>query len=161
MSVMASQITGVSSVYSTVCSDAAQRKHEGSASLAFVRGIHRWPVNSPHKGSVTQKMFPFDDVIMRTKIVLYQTRTKQNKIWVLCKHFGLCFISCKYADRMITRLVKNQYIWLLKYQSNAFADEYLSLKFSKHLTIVRIWDRAIVNTAMFDLIYDVIKASRY
>ena len=32
--------------------------------LAFVWGIHRWPVNSPHKWPVTQKMFPFDDVIM-------------------------------------------------------------------------------------------------
>ena len=32
--------------------------------MAFVRGIHRWPVNSPHKGPVTRKMFPFDDVIM-------------------------------------------------------------------------------------------------
>ena len=41
-----------------------QRKHQSSASLAFVRGIHRWPVNSPHKGPVTQKMFAFDDVIM-------------------------------------------------------------------------------------------------
>ena len=29
-----------------------------------MRGIHRWPVNSPHKGPVTRKMFPFDDVIM-------------------------------------------------------------------------------------------------
>ena len=34
------------------------------ASLAFVRIIHRWPVNSPYKGPVTRKMFPFDDVIM-------------------------------------------------------------------------------------------------
>ena len=42
-----------------------QRKHQSSASLAFVWGIHRGPVNSPHKGSVTRKMFPFDDVIMR------------------------------------------------------------------------------------------------
>ena len=33
-------------------------------SLAFVRGIHRSPVNSPHKWPVTPKMFPFDDVIM-------------------------------------------------------------------------------------------------
>ena len=40
-------------------------KHQSSVSLAFVRGIHRWPANSPHKGLVTQKMFPFDDVIMR------------------------------------------------------------------------------------------------
>ena len=34
-------------------------------SLGFVRGIHRWSVNCPHKGSVTRKMFPFDDVIMK------------------------------------------------------------------------------------------------
>ena len=40
------------------------RKHQSSASLAFVRGIHRWPVNSPHKGPVARKMLPFDDVIM-------------------------------------------------------------------------------------------------
>ena len=62
MSAMASQITSLTIVYLTVYSD--QRKHLSSASLAFVRGIHRWPVNSPHKGPVTQKMFPFDDVFM-------------------------------------------------------------------------------------------------
>ena len=49
MHTMASQITGVSIVYSTVCSGADQRKHQSFASLAFVRGIHRWPVNSSHK----------------------------------------------------------------------------------------------------------------
>ena len=64
MGAMASQITSVSIVYSTVCSGSDQRKHQRSASLAFVRGIHRWPVNSFHKGPVTWKMFPFDDVIM-------------------------------------------------------------------------------------------------
>ena len=64
MGAMASQITDVSILYLTVCSGANQRKHQGSASLAFVRGIHRWPVNSPHKGPVKRKMFPFDDVIM-------------------------------------------------------------------------------------------------
>ena len=36
-----------------------------SASLAFVIENHRWPVNSPHEGAVTPKMFPFDYVIMR------------------------------------------------------------------------------------------------
>ena len=65
MSAMTSQITGVSIIYSTVCSGADQRKHQSSASLAFVKGIHRWPVNSPHKGPVTRTMFPFDDVIMK------------------------------------------------------------------------------------------------
>ena len=39
-------------------SDANQRKHQSSASLAFVRGIHRWPVNSPQKWPVTRKRFP-------------------------------------------------------------------------------------------------------
>ena len=64
MDTMASQITSLTIVYSTVYSDTDQRKHQISASLAFVRGIHRGPVNSPHKWPVTQKMFPFDDVIM-------------------------------------------------------------------------------------------------
>ena len=64
MSVLAFQITGVTIVYSTVCSGADQRKHQSSSSLAFVRGIHRWPVNSPHKGPKMRKLFPLDDVIM-------------------------------------------------------------------------------------------------
>ena len=65
MGAIASQITSLTIVYSTVYSDADQRKHQSSASLAFVRGIHRGPVNSPHKWPVTRKKFPFDDVIMR------------------------------------------------------------------------------------------------
>ena len=64
MSAVKSQITSVSIVYSLVCSDADKKNHQSSASLAVVRGIHRWPMNSPHKGPVTRKMFPFDDVIM-------------------------------------------------------------------------------------------------
>ena len=61
-SAIASQITSVSIVYSTVCSDTVQRKHPSSAPLALVRRIHRWPVDSPRKGPVTRKMFPLDDV---------------------------------------------------------------------------------------------------
>ena len=64
ISAMASQITSLTIVYSTIYSGASQRKHQSFASLAFVRGIHRWPVNSPHKGPVTRKMFPFGDAIM-------------------------------------------------------------------------------------------------
>ena len=60
MDPIASQITRLFTVYA----GAGERKHQRSASLAFVRGIHRWPVNSPHKGPVTRNMFPFDDVIM-------------------------------------------------------------------------------------------------
>ena len=54
---MTSQISGVSNVYSTVYSGAYQRKHQSSASLAFVKGIHRWLLNFPHKGPVTRKCF--------------------------------------------------------------------------------------------------------
>ena len=61
---VASQITSLTIVYSTVCSRADQIIHQSSASLAFVWGNHRWPVNSPHKGPVTRKIFPLDDVIM-------------------------------------------------------------------------------------------------
>ena len=74
MSAMASQTTSVSIVCLTVYSGADQSKHLSSASLAFVRGIHRWPVNSPHKGPVTRKMFPFDDVIMHN--------IRKKNIWV-------------------------------------------------------------------------------
>ena len=69
MTAIASQITSLTIVYSTVYSGSDQRKHQSSASLAFVWGIHRWPVNSPHKGPVTRKKFPFDDVIMRRLII--------------------------------------------------------------------------------------------
>ena len=64
ISAIASQITGVSIINSTACYGADKRKHQSSASLASVSEIHRWPVNSSHKGSITRKMFPFDNVIM-------------------------------------------------------------------------------------------------
>ena len=67
MGAIASQITSLTIVYSTVYSDTDQRKHQSSASLAFVWAIHRGPVNSPHKWPVTRKMFPFDDVIMKVQ----------------------------------------------------------------------------------------------
>ena len=68
MGAIASQLTSLSIVYSIVDSGADQRKYQSSASLAFVWGIHRWPVNSPHKKPVTRKMFPFDDVIMNIDV---------------------------------------------------------------------------------------------
>ena len=70
MGTIASQITSFTIVYSTAYSSVDQRKHQSSASLAFVRGIHRGPVNSPHKWPVTRNFFPFDDVIMTYKTYL-------------------------------------------------------------------------------------------
>ena len=90
---MASQITSLTIVYSTVYSGADQRKHQSSASLAFVRGIHRWPVSSPHKGPVTRKMFPFDDVIiirirLSSEQYLSFKRHIQTPAWTnVCHHY--------------------------------------------------------------------------
>ena len=70
MGMMASQITSLTIVCWTVYSRCRSKiKHQSSASLAFVRGIHRWLVYSLHTGPVTQKMFPFDDVIMWLRTV--------------------------------------------------------------------------------------------
>ena len=74
MNTMVSQITSLTIVYSAIYSGTDQRKHQSSASLVFVRGIHRSPVNSPHKGPVTRKMFPFDDVIMNA----YERRAEEQ-----------------------------------------------------------------------------------
>ena len=60
---MAYQNTSLTIVSSTVYSGTGERK-QSSVSLAFVREIHRWLVNSLHKGQVTRKMFPFDNVIV-------------------------------------------------------------------------------------------------
>ena len=76
MSSMASQITSLMIIYLTVYSGTDQRKHQSSASLAFVRGINREPVNSPHKWPVTRRMFPFDDVIIWLNSMLH--------FWLLC-----------------------------------------------------------------------------
>ena len=73
-------------VYSHVCWGAHQRKYQSPASLAFIMGIHRSPVDSPHKGPVTRKVFPFDDVIMiRMDVVcmIAPLAVKQRwRIWV-------------------------------------------------------------------------------
>ena len=65
MSTMASQITSLTIVYSTIYSGTNQRKHQSSASLGFVRAGNS-PVTGefPAQRPVTRKMFPFDDVIM-------------------------------------------------------------------------------------------------
>ena len=68
---MASHINGVSFVCSTICSGTDRRKHESSAAHAFVRGIHLWLVDFPHKGPVTRQMLLFDDVIMSFEKGMY------------------------------------------------------------------------------------------
>ena len=86
MASIASQITSLTIVHSAVFSDADQRKHQSSASLALVRGIHRGPGNSPHKWPVTRKMFPFDDVIRLDQ-------TLKNTFLVLAKTFVISILE--------------------------------------------------------------------
>ena len=90
MGAIASQITSLTIAYSIVFLGADQRKHQSSASLAFVWGIHRWPVNSPHKGPVMRKMFPFDDVIMWWLSTNYNAAFNES-----CDHLvlGQCHIA--------------------------------------------------------------------
>ena len=76
MSVMASQITSLTIVYSTVHSGVDARKQQSSTSLAFVKGMR--PVNSPHKGPVMRKNFPFDDVIMSKYHILLKTKSPRQ-----------------------------------------------------------------------------------
>ena len=88
MGTIASQITSLTIVYSTVYSDSDQGKHQSSASLAFVRGIHRGPVNSSHKLPVTRKMFLFDDVIMHPSN---------------CISYGDCQVDTNELSRIISK----------------------------------------------------------
>ena len=69
-------------------SGADQRKHQRCASLAFVWGIHRWPVNSPHKWPVTRKMFPWDDVLMRDTI----KTASHRRLWCISLRVS-CLLS--------------------------------------------------------------------
>ena len=89
MGAMASRITSLTIVFSTVHSGADQRKHRSSAPLTFKRGIHRWLVNSPHKWPVTRKMFPFDDVIMICWLDVIEMWT-ETQIVVVGKLVSLC-----------------------------------------------------------------------
>ena len=97
---IASQITSLESVYSAAKLGADQRKHQNSASLAFVRGIHRGPVDSPHNWPFTREMFPFDYVIMQLCVV----KINIGQGWVF-----LCELDCynHIASRGISRLSVN------------------------------------------------------
>ena len=104
MGAMVSQITSLTIVFSTVYSDADQRKHQSSASL-----IHRAPVNSPHKWPVTRKMLPFHDVIMKSPInrrcrYTIQVWEYSNKVHILQKdkstYKWMIFIQ-KYVSRSL------------------------------------------------------------
>ena len=101
MSPMASQITSLTSVYSTVYSGADQRKHQHSASLAFVRDTDEFPAQKASNA----EMFPFDDVTMTSwqAMGLYVTESRKecsaqfisNCSGKLCSEHAF---ECRYAS---------------------------------------------------------------
>ena len=107
MDMMASQITSLTIVYSTVYLGTDQRKHQSSASLACVWGIHWWPVNSPHKWLVTRKMFPFDDVIMRKDTLLLAEWSTSHELY---KWFS-CGLLCCVILSVFIGVVWSIYLW--------------------------------------------------
>ena len=70
MGAMASQMTSLTIVYPTVYQAQIKENIKKLRVTGLWEGIHRWPVNSPHKGPVTWKMFPLDDVIMRAYLMM-------------------------------------------------------------------------------------------
>ena len=100
MSALASQNTSFMFVYSTVYSGSDQRKHQISALLAFVRGIHRCPLNSPHKGPVMRKMFPFDDVIICNDSQQWHNHLVRQKSFLLCNVWTLWLWYCVRTTEM-------------------------------------------------------------
>ena len=125
MTTMASQITSVTVVYSTVYSDADQRKHQSSASLAFVWGFHRDRWIPRTKGQLRGKMFPFDDVIMNFfgwycyimkylgKQLPHEHDIQFNFQWRFPQnHF------CPYCEQTISFFSHKQYVRLLHPNNN-------------------------------------------
>ena len=107
MGLIASQIISLTIVYSTVYSGTDQRKHQSSASLAFVRGIHRRPVNSPHKRPVTRKMFPFDDAIMlKSRLFVW---IKRGKVSVSGKRRHISDALRRVLPRFLQQIVHKQF----------------------------------------------------
>ena len=135
MFAMAFQITSLTIVFLGVYWGANQRKHQSSASLAFVRGIHRWSVNSPHKGSVTGKMFPFDDVIMNSRPVsvishiakMIESLVSKQVIQYLEDHAIISMDQFEYLKRHSTQTSLHRVIddWLDQINNNSLTGDYL------------------------------------
>ena len=82
---------------------ADQRKHYSSASLPFVRGIHRGPVNSPLKGPVTREMFPFEGVIMIFSWLICELRIRSVLHFDILCHVQYCAIPDQV--RIMTKII--------------------------------------------------------
>ena len=111
MSAMASEITSLTIVYSTVYSGADQSKHRSSALLAFMQGIHRSPVNSPHKWPVTRKCFH----LMTSSWITYLPYSYQIPPWFpishgpSAEHSAIWWINCSVCLGTVNALTRTSY----------------------------------------------------
>ena len=149
MRAMRFQITSLTIVYSTVYWGANQRKRQSSTSLVFVRGIHRWPVNSPHKVPVTQKMFPFDDVIMSLRPrpngrrladhILKHILFNEN-IWIAIK-ISLKFVRMSPIGNALVEIMTWRQIGIIKLLSESlvawFTDAYIYIHIYIYISLGR------------------------
>ena len=135
MSAMAPQITNLTIVDSIVYSGADHRKYQSSASLAFVRGIHRWPVNSLHKGPVKQKMFIFDYVIMNREAWRYTVcvyRLDNSEQMKLHRHIQLYFATVDiWAKIYIPKTPGSRFIYVMEFQQKLSIPLRSNPRFSK------------------------------
>ena len=113
MGAMASQITSLTIAYSSIYSGADERNYQSSASLAFVRGVHRWPVNSPRKWPVTRKML--DDVIMENTRSIesysYLTGVVTGKMWGQLPNQNMISTQCNLCFAISNKSAKGAYTW--------------------------------------------------
>ena len=142
----------MASHYSTVYSGADRTKHQSSTSLTFVRGINRWPVNSPHKMPVTRKIFPFDDIIMHmpdycsAKLIFITKTTRHGQAYPITNPCRICNVTAtkryspSYDDdnttlwssklyRIVTRIIFSQpwCIWDTSFINNTLRTQDLHL----------------------------------
>ena len=121
---MASQITSLTIVCSTVYSGADQRKHQSSAWLAFERGIHRWPVNSPHKWPVTGRIC----FHLMTSSWFWKAMADGHTLKISSVSFPLSPSAMSFAPiqlmRLLAALTSNKVVLTLSSSDNAWAPSF-------------------------------------
>ena len=129
MGAMPSQIIRFTTVYSSVYSGADQRNHQSSASLAFLWGIHRWPVNSPHKWPVTRKNFSVDDVVLNYHCLRwYQIKNGNDGVMTWKRYLQKRPFFMKFSCKR--QLMRNL---LLPCQLGIYDDSWLAFIKNRHL----------------------------
>ena len=136
-------------LFYSLCGPTSKR-HQNLRYWPFVRGIHRWPVNSPHKDPVTRKKLPFDDVIMIDTNIFHDI-DKKCDLWSVTNHDGSAVgrvVACShrmwwFAIWGITWLVNYAYFInvILQNHSNTFVliAKILNIKKLKNTKILNTW----------------------